>query len=666
MTANDKTDTLASTAHPEVKKMFECYAQYGPEERKMFKIADPWVDIIFPYFLVEDIIKIRQVNKWFYVLTHQPVIWKRFLKRIRIPITHLRPTFQYAENVERYEPETIVTTACAMERSWRGNFPKIRSERILTSQCRIVDLKLLPGGKFLVASIKDRCNYRFFINIYALDVMHGSRLLARVPTYYKAYDLQAKYMKYKSVPGIMLFYTRRRFKGGVPANFLENINDFDPRNRHPVPHALTYEAFCIHMPLEPVEKLIHPKIEPSQRPTYIGITRLMAAPFVDALRWRSDSEIHSPSLQDIEGVAMAIFVEDHIGWSSIQIVNIDGLLRASIVCNDHPEFEGVPHRIRAVRYLPCQQGFLVVRSVCTDPMPNPDATVTILFEIYDLPPSATVHHMDAVERWQRDDKWKLDGEFVISDAEFNKTNDEHPDIILRDSGPPTIWVFAPSEEPKGCAYWWIRAERVGQNWRYTETGTNSHHHQNKKFHERALPGAHRTLFLEINNETSEAKFLRKMRRFQWPESRLGRLNPNPMAEITYPITEVPPENARALDDIMFSEDVGHSINRGGGLVASAWDETSGKICVAAENEDFIRLLDIAPVVEPHLRLAYQWEKDLAKASKPEPNQTEPNQMDPIHMIRPQYQTDPNQTIQPYSFLDHLFNRSQFIMRTQGI
>lgn len=121
---------------------------------------------------------------------------------------------------------------------------------------------------------------------------------------------------------------------------MENLNDFNPRNRYPVPHALTYEAFCIHMPLQPVEKLIRPDVKPSLRPSYIGITKLFDAPFIDAMRWSSTSEIHSPSLQYIEGGPMIIFVEDHVGSATIQAVNINGLVRASIICNDHPDFLG--------------------------------------------------------------------------------------------------------------------------------------------------------------------------------------------------------------------------------------------------------------------------------------------------------------------------------------
>jgi hypothetical protein len=149
-------------------------------------------------------------------LTHHPVIWKRYMRRLQVPVTQLRPSLKLAEKSSNYEIEFLVTRACALDRSWRRNFPKIERRRVLTTQYKIIDLKFLPGGKFLVASAKDRCNFRFYILVYALDIMNGSRLLARLPTYFKVYDLQAHYMDHKHRPGIMVSYIRRRFKHGAP------------------------------------------------------------------------------------------------------------------------------------------------------------------------------------------------------------------------------------------------------------------------------------------------------------------------------------------------------------------------------------------------------------------------------------------------------------------
>lgn len=165
-----------------------------------------------------------------YLLTHHPSIWKRYMRALQIPVTQLRPTFKFSEKSSNYEIEFLVTRACALDRSWRRNFPQVERRRVLTTQYKIIDLKFLPGGKFLVASAKDRANFRFYVLVYALDIMYGSRLLARLPTYYKVYDVQAHYMNHNGRPGIMISYTRRRFQHGTP---IKSVYTLIPTSSNP-------------------------------------------------------------------------------------------------------------------------------------------------------------------------------------------------------------------------------------------------------------------------------------------------------------------------------------------------------------------------------------------------------------------------------------------------
>lgn len=76
-------------------------------------------------------------------------------------------------------------------------------------------MKLLPGGKYLLASVRDLSNQRYFVTLFSLDHPKGSRAIARAPTEVKAYDIQAKYTKYRGKHCIMVAYLRRRFLNGV-------------------------------------------------------------------------------------------------------------------------------------------------------------------------------------------------------------------------------------------------------------------------------------------------------------------------------------------------------------------------------------------------------------------------------------------------------------------
>lgn len=165
-------------------------------------------------------------------------------------------------------------------------------------------------------------------------------------------------------------------------------------------------------------------------------------------------------------------------------------------------------------------------------------------------------------------------------------------------------------------------------WRYSEFVEPRVHRNVRGQYERTLPGSLRSLILEVDNLFSPAN-LNKMRRFYFSQNRFPDVNlannedgegsGSQHNELMSPMAECPPDADRALTDIICSEDVGHAVNNAGGMVAAAWDELSGKICVAAENDDFIRFLDVAPIVEPHKRLAFQWNRQLVEPDSDSPS-----------------------------------------------
>lgn len=255
----------------------------------------------------------------------------------------------------------------------------------------------------------------------------------------------------------------------------------------------------------------------------------------------------------------------------------------------------------------------MVRSIVDEPGVS---KAFIVFEFYDFPADVGLTVSTATHGWITSDSWQLNEEITISDTEPpKKMGEDHPEFIGKEECPPTIWVFAPSSSPKGIAYWWFRPEKKQKTrdseptqFVYNDVSENTHFHQNRNFHERALPGAERTLLVEIDKGITEATPLNKLRRFHWPEDRFPQRYPT--AQICEPITEIEPDCVLAFTDVCASDVLGKRVTKGGGLSAIAWDENSGRICLAAENLDHIRVCDLAPVVEPHVRLAYKWRQQL--------------------------------------------------------
>ena len=154
-----------------------------------------------------------QVSKLYYYLTHQPIIWKRFLRHLSVPIPPLPPTSRYGLGELDFEAERLVFRAISLDDNWRSFSPKTYRCQRLKIYNQVLAMTVLPGGKYLVASVRDTGCNRYAIMVFVLDhATRGSIALAKTPTKSKAYNLQAKYLAYNGVQGIAIAYIRRKFK----------------------------------------------------------------------------------------------------------------------------------------------------------------------------------------------------------------------------------------------------------------------------------------------------------------------------------------------------------------------------------------------------------------------------------------------------------------------
>lgn len=151
---------------------------------------------------------LQQVCKSFFHLSHEPIIWKRFLQCMDIPVPPMRPSFQYSSQSTDYEIEHLVTRAVSADNNWRSPQPRFYNNQLLVAQDNVLDMVMVPGGKYLVTSMKARASASIYsLAIFDIDRPDGPKELARTPVSFgKASNLQAKYMKYKGEDGIMIAF----------------------------------------------------------------------------------------------------------------------------------------------------------------------------------------------------------------------------------------------------------------------------------------------------------------------------------------------------------------------------------------------------------------------------------------------------------------------------
>ena len=75
----------------------------------------------------------------------------------------------------------------------------------------IQSMVVLPGGKYMVASVCNMAKTHYSLIVFALDHRIGGIVpLAETPVKQKAYNLKAKYMNIDGTPSIVIAYIRRK------------------------------------------------------------------------------------------------------------------------------------------------------------------------------------------------------------------------------------------------------------------------------------------------------------------------------------------------------------------------------------------------------------------------------------------------------------------------
>lgn len=581
-----------------------------------FILRIPWdihVDNIFVYLRLEDIICLRRVNKAFFLLTHEPVIWKRFLQHINVPLPPLRPTFKYTLEATDHEVEQLVTRAISLEDNWRKQEPDITSSQIMLAHYKVLELKLLPGGKYLVASVKDSCSYRFFIVVFCLDHPQGYQALARAPTKSRAYNLQAKYMTYDSgsgpEQGIMIAYVRRTFKADGPANV--DPNDYSFKTEIDAPHPFNHDLSCVFISLNCLEMLADPEILPGSA-DYKSRALRQKPPFLQVAVLTATYQMNNISLYELDNMPYLAVVQHPTLIAFIDLTNRNVY---NLACHDHDDYPGLPHDIKAIRVFPTQRDILVVRTITF-----PDRTELHLVEIYNI------SNMQPIKvNWKNaESRYLIENQPAsnvhISDYGIPTFTGDQPQLRASYDPPPPISIFVQTVNPTGVIHHvlWPSADYVpatsirSASIRYYYTLEHvcfQSQHISSPLVTHVLPGAYRALMYTVmEDDRKDAPSMVSLRRYVNPEYQYA----------DYPIPRVD-RSTRILrkkhpvvpTNIYGSFPLDENCQRhyqDGGVAAITWDEGIGRVCIAAENEMQIQILDFAHVVQPDARFA-RWRRN---------------------------------------------------------
>ncbi|KAJ7651602.1 hypothetical protein DFH06DRAFT_548148 [Mycena polygramma] len=580
------------------KRSSYCYIQRLP--------SDVFLDHIFIHLNIEDIMCLRRVDRTFFLLTHEPVTWKRFLERMRTPIPPLRPTFRYSLQATDFEAEQLVSRAISLDDNWRQDEPQVMNRRVMKSHHRVLDMKLLPGGKFLLASVRDLASHWYYITLFSLDHPKGNRAVARVPTTSRAYDLQAKYMKYNGTHGIMVAYTRRMFRNGGKCDI--DPSDYSDSDALDPPFPLLYESVCMHVSLDALEDLVDPRVHPDSA-EYYNRAAARPPPFFQISSYESETRITSLTLFELDNRAHVAFVQQP---RRIVFIDLTSGVQSPMLIHNYNNFPENAHQIRTIRVLPEQNDVVIIRTVVTEPTPG-HIVAQHLTEMFHIP---LAPHYDGDATVQPFERWPVDpreySSFHISDPVTVSVGPDHPNIQPASGAPPPISLFCRTSEPMGMVHYliWPKIEEEpGQPPKYSfnlEFVVPQTVHVSSPRATRVLTGSSKALMYTVDNERTDAPRMLSMRRYLSPQLQplwslrgtedptepISRRDRSALSKRYYSSFQLPRNLKQKMDD--------H------GLSAITWDETIGRLCIACGNEIKIHILDFASAVTPDSRFK-QWQ-----------------------------------------------------------
>ncbi|KAG5222360.1 Fbox floxuridine [Salix suchowensis] len=360
----------------------------------------------------------------FFLLTHEPIIWKRFLQAMTLPLPPLRPYYRYSLRSNDFEIEQMVTRAISLDDNWRNHHTVARRHKVIPTDKFIVEMKLLPGGKYLVVSETDEEGFRYSISVWLLDDAHGPRVLARTHMDVKVFNLQAKYTRYQGQNGIMVSFVRRKFSRKTFPWL--NPSQFAPNAEIDSPVPFDYEIACFCIALDQLEAMSDADIVPGSQKYYDRL-KLLDPPFRTLAFMGSSQRMEHVSLFELNEEPYIIFVQQP---SRIVLKNLSTGVRSTLQCNpahDHPDKDQ------------CYQSFARPEGYLRHPHDSHGIlrTPLVLVQLFDMPIAGEKFRNNPREEAAIDDKYLSD--FVISDCNTPSLGPDHPKLR------PTTALLLPSQ-----------------------------------------------------------------------------------------------------------------------------------------------------------------------------------------------------------------------------
>ncbi|KAI0267454.1 hypothetical protein BC834DRAFT_981840 [Gloeopeniophorella convolvens] len=427
---------------------------------------DTLVDLIFIHLCVRDILRLRGVCRRLYELTHQSMVWKRILRTFHLPLPPLPPTTRYSfYGLSSLETERLVVRALSAEANWRSTVPKAYKFWKFCVYTDIMSMKMVPGGKYLVASVRDGVNRYALMLLMMEHRVKTAYPVAKMPTASKPYKLEAKYMRYDGEMGIMLSYARREPKRAADREAGIDVSDYSDEHQIDFPVPVRYELNVIHCPLSALHVAEDPRFPPGSK-EYTARIDAQRPPFKNVSVIRSTTAFDLVDIANVDGAPHVVAVQGRlIIFKNLVSRSVHRIRVGALFGYEEEASEVLPngiftYNIRAIRIIAPQRELLVVRN---DPK---DKKSPLALELYRIPDDSTVSSQPANVQvvWPRSVHTIATGSNLthisISSAPSLIDGEDATAALTAHAEPPPVSVYLVMQDPWHTVQFRLWPERV--------------------------------------------------------------------------------------------------------------------------------------------------------------------------------------------------------------
>ncbi|KAH9967504.1 hypothetical protein BC827DRAFT_1264301 [Russula dissimulans] len=427
--------------------------RYTASRRKLTLLSipnDTLVDLILVHLCVRDILRLRSVCKLFYELTHQPMVWKRVLRTFHLPLPPLPPTIRYSfPALSSLEAERMVIRALAAEANWRSTMPKAYKAWSFRVFADVMSVKLVPGGKYAVASVREGTNRYALMLLMMEHRVKTAYPVAKIAIPSKAYQLEIVLQGASLSLTLITLSSIERFHHRI------DVSDYSEDHIIDFPVPARYELNVLHCPLSALHIAEDPRFPPGSN-AYTARIDAQAPPFRNVTVIRSNSAFTFTDFDMLDGAPYIIAVQGRlILFKNLVSRNVHRIRVGALF-----GYEEEVSEVHANREL------LVVR---TD---RKDASMPLALELYKIPDDESSRADEVHVAWPRSVRfaWPHSVHTIatssplhhvtISAVPSSTDGEDVAAMLMEDAEPPPVSVYVVMGDPWHMMQFRLWPERV--------------------------------------------------------------------------------------------------------------------------------------------------------------------------------------------------------------